>query len=1000
MSSLYAVFCTICVTVLKEMNTIVDEPYMDEPFHIPQAQAYCRGEFSSWDSKITTPPGLYFVSVFLKRLFLVKCNLAMLRLTPLLTLMALPLALTRLISYYKRERPPASILSPLPEAIVLAAFPIAWFFGFLYYTEVPSLLLVVCTVVAAFENRHWLAALLGLVSCTFRQTNIVWVLYAYASSQLMHLRFRRPIPGKPPLAKLHDPPALAAGPGDLLQAIVSAPKVLSDILFAFIPYTLVLAVFGAFVVWNEGIVLGDKSNHIPSFHIPQLYYFVASATFFGWPVLVSGPGGAGTLIASVRVRMFDSKIPKSKPATRNSIRQSLNLASVGKAFADAISKDGREASKNAKKTKEASRRNSVLSSLPSAPRASMGDVRPSSQSSKRTSTPDSKTASRRRVSTSHQRDSPDEKSPKPSESATPQPISAITRTSTLRPRNANGTSALPKYRPKSVLVEISKPPSPTRAGTRRRFSTSDDEKKEQTRPTPSISPVEKTLRPISPLPQRAALKTNLTNSVNATPPTTPSKPKLTTPTSAKTSSSRPAKIVKTTPAITTIPRPPSSSSSSLLAAPATTAAITPKSSIPKGSPPKSSGLKTKLGLSRSVQDKSKSSGGQSTIHHLPSRDSPSPLAQRARKTLKAPTPASSSLSGQSANMSHISEGNSEDEDSDAEDVALLLAPVAAISAPTPAMPRIQLNRKRLAPQTPTRANLPSRGNMSYSSPLPPDTAEKSLLLRPPQRESANQRAMRGSILSWEQLANEQSVSLGEDEFGRMLSEIPAPFRSGAVSPSLSSHIDVPESPCLSAIDSPGGYGSISQVLLPEVTPSPAMHQSLLQGRFSLSPDKAAMDASTCTLLRLQLASVENTAKERLFQIQAIEEEFHHVQQAHTLQMEEMQKQMHYMETQWRTNEEQNPSVAFLEEQILLVQRSRDEAVAEAVARCQEEARLSSSFAIKAEQLRQEALSSARLASSGWETFHEACDMELSLLQGDRTLLSVLLAQLDQMCYAL
>lgn len=116
---------------------------------------------------------------------------------------------------------------------------------------------------------------LGLVSCTFRQTNIVWVLYAFASSQLMYLRFRRPIPGKPPLAKLHDPPALEAGPGtwrregmwpchtnlayyigDLLQVIVTVPKVLPDILFAFIPYTLVLAIFGAFIIWNEGIVLG------------------------------------------------------------------------------------------------------------------------------------------------------------------------------------------------------------------------------------------------------------------------------------------------------------------------------------------------------------------------------------------------------------------------------------------------------------------------------------------------------------------------------------------------------------------------------------------------------------------------------------------------------------------------------------------------------------------------------------------------------------------------
>jgi len=32
--------------------------FQDEPFHISQAQAYCRGEFLSWNPKITTPPGL------------------------------------------------------------------------------------------------------------------------------------------------------------------------------------------------------------------------------------------------------------------------------------------------------------------------------------------------------------------------------------------------------------------------------------------------------------------------------------------------------------------------------------------------------------------------------------------------------------------------------------------------------------------------------------------------------------------------------------------------------------------------------------------------------------------------------------------------------------------------------------------------------------------------------------------------------------------------------
>jgi alpha-1,2-glucosyltransferase len=94
---------------------------------------------------------------------------------------------------------------------------------------VPSLLSVVITIVAASQGRHWTANMvrdvcisgeshqaephtqLGIISCTFRQTNIIWLLYAYASSQLMHLRFRRAPPGGPTPAKLHDPPALAAG---------------------------------------------------------------------------------------------------------------------------------------------------------------------------------------------------------------------------------------------------------------------------------------------------------------------------------------------------------------------------------------------------------------------------------------------------------------------------------------------------------------------------------------------------------------------------------------------------------------------------------------------------------------------------------------------------------------------------------------------------------------------------------------------------------------------
>ncbi|KZT23848.1 glycosyltransferase family 59 protein [Neolentinus lepideus HHB14362 ss-1] len=302
----HLVFTSICIIVLRELNGIVTEPYMDEPFHVPQAQAYCDGRFDYWDSKITTPPGLYVLSLVLKKIFLLKCNLQMLRLTPMFSLIGLPIALTYLLCYHQRVRPPASLLTPTLESVIVSGFPIAWFFGFLYYTEVPSLLFVVCTVVAATQGKHWLAGVLGLISCTFRQTNVVWVLYAYASSQLMYLRFRRAASneGARALAKLHDPPALEAGSGDILQSIVSAPKVLPDILPNFVPYGVVVALFAAFVAWNGGIVLGDKSNHIPSFHVPQLYYFVGFTTIFAWPVLISGQGGISSLIKEVRYRMI------------------------------------------------------------------------------------------------------------------------------------------------------------------------------------------------------------------------------------------------------------------------------------------------------------------------------------------------------------------------------------------------------------------------------------------------------------------------------------------------------------------------------------------------------------------------------------------------------------------------------------------------------------------------------------------------------------------------
>jgi alpha-1,2-glucosyltransferase len=54
------------------------------------------------------------------------------------------------------------------------------------------------------------------------------------------------------------------------------------------------------------LYIGDKSNHIPSFHVPQGYYFIGFSTVFGWPVFLTYPGGIAALLGAIKYRMVGS----------------------------------------------------------------------------------------------------------------------------------------------------------------------------------------------------------------------------------------------------------------------------------------------------------------------------------------------------------------------------------------------------------------------------------------------------------------------------------------------------------------------------------------------------------------------------------------------------------------------------------------------------------------------------------------------------------------------
>ena len=53
----YAAYVALCALLHWAFASVVREPYMDEPFHVGQAQAYCEGRWAEWDDKITHFPG-------------------------------------------------------------------------------------------------------------------------------------------------------------------------------------------------------------------------------------------------------------------------------------------------------------------------------------------------------------------------------------------------------------------------------------------------------------------------------------------------------------------------------------------------------------------------------------------------------------------------------------------------------------------------------------------------------------------------------------------------------------------------------------------------------------------------------------------------------------------------------------------------------------------------------------------------------------------------------
>ncbi|KAF2809310.1 uncharacterized protein BDZ99DRAFT_498709 [Mytilinidion resinicola] len=338
----------VCIAVVsavwqRKLSSIVPDPYLDEVFHVRQAQVYCSGAFSQWDPKITTPPGLYLVS-YLVYLVTGRCDIDILRLVNITAICGILLSSFRILRLLREARGKEAnrvdfqsgrrlqgFLFDAHSALNISLFPPLFFFSALYYTDVVSTLCVLESYITLLQSRRPRASelgstvqtiLLGIVALLFRQTNIFWVAVFPAGLAVLEVlkngrasAENNATTKQTPLealkhswthSTLYDCPVNQAGVEDYFIVIVSAGLAavgrLPSLMKVAVPYFTLLVAFGGFVAWNGGVVLGDKSNHVATLHFSQMLYIWPYIFFFSFPLTIP------LFLTPLSNRLFQGKI--------------------------------------------------------------------------------------------------------------------------------------------------------------------------------------------------------------------------------------------------------------------------------------------------------------------------------------------------------------------------------------------------------------------------------------------------------------------------------------------------------------------------------------------------------------------------------------------------------------------------------------------------------------------------------------------------------------------
>ncbi|KAF5270601.1 hypothetical protein FQA39_LY01339 [Lamprigera yunnana] len=271
---------------------------IDEEFHLPQGLLYCNFTFDTWNPKITTLPGLYLITA----LVLGPVNLCTVYWLRFINVAGSVVNLILFNIYLNMLNPKMRWLNLL-SSFNLAILPPLYFFSHLYYTDIFSVTFILLLNICSKSNNHLWASFFGVLSILMRQTNIVWVGFSfgvYFLKTLLSLSKGDKYKYKNMDKDVAWNEIIEVGRSCILYNIWRK----STFIFwtNVTAYLSVILSFLLFIYINGGIVVGDKTAHKVSLHLPQIFYFSTFCLIFAWPFFIS----------SNNVMCFLSNIRKSR----------------------------------------------------------------------------------------------------------------------------------------------------------------------------------------------------------------------------------------------------------------------------------------------------------------------------------------------------------------------------------------------------------------------------------------------------------------------------------------------------------------------------------------------------------------------------------------------------------------------------------------------------------------------------------------------------------------